>query len=64
MALTKADIAEIQESAKFNHLAQIRRQKEKEELKEAIAKRIAQPTQTKTPKTDSKESEKVEKKGK
>lgn len=42
MALTKQDIIEIQEAAKFNHMRRLREQKEKEEFKKSVEEKIAE----------------------
>lgn len=44
MALTKSDIIEIQESAKFNHMRRLREQEENVKFKQDVAKKIAEAT--------------------
>lgn len=44
MALTKADIIEIQESAKFNHMKRLREQEEKKQFAVQLQEKIAQET--------------------
>lgn len=48
MPLTKKQIIEIQEAAKFNYLKQLKEREDREKLAKAVEKRIQE--ETKTPK--------------
>ena len=44
MPLTKAQIIEIQEAAKFNYMRRLREQEDKKELKVRVAEKVAEAT--------------------
>ncbi len=48
MPLTKSQIIEIQESAKFNHLKRLREIEEKKQLEETIAEKVAEQVKPKS----------------
>lgn len=47
MPLTKSQIIEIQETAKYNYMKRLQEQEDKKKLKEVVAQKIAEKTEIK-----------------